>query len=109
MKYYKDAIMEILRNSIVLAIIVFVVLAATGEMEMAIYAVLFIGFVFLLVLGFAFLKSRGIDLEEFTDSLKDVGDTLQDANDTMTYMNMTPKEKAMYNAMKKNKNNNNKE
>ncbi len=103
MKYYKDAIMEILSSSIIMAIIVFVVLAATGEMEMAIYVVLFIGFVFLLVLGFAFLKSRGINPEEFTASLKDVGDTLQDINDTMTYMNMTPKEQAMYNAMKKNK------
>ena len=103
MKYYKDAIMEILSGSIVLAIIVFVVFAATGEMEAAIYGVLFIGFVFLLVLGFAFLKSRGINPEEFTDSLKDVGDTLQDINDTMTYMNMSEKEKAMYNAMKKNK------
>ena len=103
MKDYKDAIKEVLSSSIILAIIVFVVLAAKGEMEMAIYAVLFIGFVFLLVLGFAFLKSRGINPEEFTDSLKDVGDTLQDANDTMTYMNMTSKEQAMYNAMKKNK------
>lgn len=102
MKYYKDAIKEILSSCIVMAVIIFVVFAATGEMEAAIYGVLFIGFVFLLVLGFAFLKSRGINPEEFTDSLKDVGDTLQDINDTMTYMNMSEKEKAMYNALKKN-------
>jgi len=94
---------------LILGIIVFTVFAVTGEIEMAIYGFLFIGFVFLLFLGYVFLTSRGVDVDGFVDSLKDVGDTLQDANDTMTYMNMTPKEQAMYNAMKKNKNDNNKE
>lgn len=103
MKDYKDAIKEILSSSIILAIIVFVVLAATGEMEMAIYAVLFIGFVFLLVCGVAFLKSRGINPEEVSDNIKDFGDALQEGQDAITYSNMNEKERAMYNAMKKNK------
>ena len=59
MKYYKDAIKEILSSCIVMAVIIFVVFAATGEMEAAIYGgIVYWICILCLFWGFAFLKSR---------------------------------------------------
>ena len=99
----KDALKEVLGIFITMGVIIFIIFAVLGEMEMAFYGLLFIGFVFLLVFGVAFLKSRGINPEEVSDNIKDFGDALQEGQDAITYSNMNKKERAMYNAIKKNK------
>ena len=101
--WMKKVFNENVLGFLILGIILFAVFALGGAMDLAIYALLFVGFVFLLVLIYGFFQSKGVDGSQLIDSLEELGDVLKEGQDSITYLKMSDKEQAMYNAMKKSK------
>lgn len=62
-----------------------------------------LGLYFCLYLYMVFFQSKGVDGSQLIDSLEELGDVLKEGQDSITYLKMSDKEQAMYNAMKKSK------